>query len=176
MYSFDGKDWGKVYDKSLSKEDKEKILDAFNKVYGEVNFLPKEHYGNVLEDRESQFTFSALGQNAPVDLKKQWDIDVIKRQELKRRLDKYLPGFAVEIGGLTSIDVTQKSIDKGFAIEQIKEILNIKTADILFIGDAIFEGGNDYSAVRTGVDYINVNNYNETKGIIRNIISEKNNL
>ncbi len=172
MYNFDGKDWIKIYDKSFTYEEKEKIIDAFNKVYKEVDFLSTEHYGDVLEDRGSQFTFSALGQDASVELKKNWDIDFYKRKELKKHLDKYLPEFAVDMGGMTSIDVTQKTIDKAYAIEQIQKYLKIKTDEILFIGDAIFEGGNDYSITKTEVEYINVDNYNETKDIVKDIISD----
>lgn len=174
MYDFNGTNWQKIYEKPLTDEDKKKIIDAFDKIYGEVDFLPKEHYGKILEDRNSEFTFSALGQDAPVELKKYWDMDNSKRLELKRILDKYLPEFAVEVGGSTSIDITQKSIDKAYAIEKISEYLNINKDDILFIGDTIFEGGNDYSVIKTAVENIDVNDYNETKNIIRDIIdSEK---
>jgi phosphomannomutase len=173
MYNFDGKDWKKIYENLLTKENKEKIRNAFDKVYKEVDFLPKEHYGELLEDRGSQFTFSALGQDAPVELKKVWDTDISKRKILKQHLDKYLSEFAVEIGGSTSIDITQKNIDKAYAIEKICEYLNLKIDEVLFIGDAIFEGGNDYSVIRTEVENINVNNYNETKDIIRDIIKSK---
>ena len=175
MYNFNGEVWKKIYENTLSQEEKIKIIDAFDKASNEVNFLPKEHYGDVLEDRESQFTFSALGQDAPVELKQIWDKDVAKRKELKKHLDKYLPEFAVEIGGSTSIDVTQKSIDKAYAIEQIRDRLNIDIKDMLFIGDSIFEGGNDYSVVRTGVQNINVGDHNETKVIIKDIIDKTNN-
>nr|MCU0680628.1 HAD-IIB family hydrolase [Planctomycetota bacterium] len=113
----------------------------------------------------------ALGQDAPVSLKKDWDADATKRIELKKHLDKYLPEFTVEIGGSTSIDITQKNIDKAYAIEKICEYLNIKADEILFIGDAIFEGGNDYSIIKTPVPYIDVDDYNETKDIIRKIIN-----
>jgi HAD superfamily hydrolase (TIGR01484 family) len=172
MYSFDGNDWKKIYEKILTVEEKEKIRNAFAEIYREIDFLPKEHYGDVLEDRLSQFTFSALGQDAPVELKKNWDPDASKRKIIKEHLDKYLSEFAVEIGGSTSIDITQKSIDKAYAIEQICKYLDMKIDDILFIGDAIFEGGNDYSVIKTKVKNINVKDYNETKDIIRDIIKE----
>ncbi|MFH0755049.1 MAG: HAD-IIB family hydrolase [bacterium] len=170
MYNFNGESWQKIYEKFLTKEEKEKIINTFDKVYKEVDFLPKEHYGDFLEDRNSQFTFSALGQDAPFKLKKVWDEDFSKRKELKKHLDKYLPEFAVEIGGSTSIDITHKSINKAYAIEKICEILNIKGKEILFIGDAIFEGGNDYSVIKTAIENIDVNDYNETKEIIKDII------
>jgi phosphomannomutase len=171
MYNFDGSKWIKIYEKLLTQQNKEKIIETFNKVYEEVDFLPKVHFGDLLEDRASQFTFSALGQEAPVFLKKQWDEDMSKRKELKKHLDKYLPEFAVEIGGSTSIDITQKNIDKAYAIEKICEYLDVKGEEILFVGDAIFEGGNDYSVIKTSVSYIDVDNYNETKDIIRKIIN-----
>jgi len=171
MYNWNGKDWQKIYEKLLTKEDKEKIKNAFDNVYKEVNFLPEKHFGNILEDRDSEFTFSALGQDAPVELKKHWDPDASKRKELKKHLDKYLSGFSVEIGGSTSIDITQKSINKAYAIEKICEYLDIKIDEVLFIGDAIFEGGNDYSVIKTSVENIDVDNYNETKNIIQDIIN-----
>ena len=171
MYSFDGREWVKKYEKTLTEENKKNIREAFDKVYKEVDFLPKEHFGEVLEDRGSQITFSALGQDAPFELKKHWDEDASKRIELKKHLDKYLPEFAVEIGGSTSIDITQKNIDKAYAIEKICEYLDIKGNEILFIGDAIFKGGNDYSVIKTSVSLIDVDNYNETKDIIRKIIN-----
>jgi phosphomannomutase len=170
MYNFDGKNWQKVYENLLTKKDKQKIIDSFDKACNEVDFLPAKHYGDVLEDRQTQFTFSALGQDAPLELKRHWDPDLSKRKELKKHLDKYLPEFAVEIGGSTSIDVTQKSIDKAYAIENIEKYLKIKREEILFIGDAIFKGGNDYSVIKTRVENIDVNDYNETKNIIRDII------
>ncbi len=170
MYNFNGRDWNKIYEHQLVEQDKKKILDAFDHMYKEVDFLPKETFGETLEDRGTQFTFSALGQEAPVELKKVWDIDVLKRKEIKKILDKYLPDFSVEIGGMTSVDITEKMIDKGFTIEKICEYLNIKVDEVLFVGDAIFEGGNDFSVVKTGVSYINVHNVDETKNIIKEII------
>ena len=173
MYNFDGEVWKKIYEKPLSQADKEKIKDAFEKVYKEVDFMPKEHYGEILEDRTSEFTFSALGQDAPVQLKKVWDPDISKRKILKEHLDKYLPGFAVEIGGSTSIDITQKNIDKAYAIEKLCEYLDLKGDSVLFVGDAIFKGGNDYAVIKTAVDYIDVDDFSETKDIIKDIIINK---
>ncbi len=172
MYSFDEK-WSKVYENPFNEEEKTKIKDSFDKMYAEIDFLPKDIYGERLEDRNTQFTFSALGQQAPIDLKKEWDKNMEKRKMIKACLDKYLPEFEVKIGGSTSIDINKKSIDKGYAINKIEELLNFKKEELLFIGDAIFEGGNDYSIVRTEIPYIKVKDHNETKEIIKNIINIK---
>ncbi len=170
MYSFN-KDWTKVYENILNDEEKMKIKQAFENMYQEIDFLPKITYGEALEDRNTQYTFSALGQKAPIDLKKEWDSDMVKRIKIKECLDKYLPEFEVKIGGTTSIDINKKSIDKGYAIGRIEELLNLKKEEILFIGDAIFQGGNDYSVVKTSVSYIKVDNLDHTKDIIKNIIN-----
>jgi phosphomannomutase len=175
MYTFTGTDWAQKYKRDLSFDAKEKIRAAFEQIYtsNQFAFLPKEHFGDVLEDRDSQFTFSALGQDAPVELKKVWDPDAAKRQELRRLLKVYLPEFEVEIGGATSIDITEKGIDKAFALEQLCTLEHFTIAEILYIGDALFVGGNDYAVVKTGVDTIAVKDYNETKEIIKKIIAEK---
>jgi phosphomannomutase len=175
MYLFNGTEWTQVYEKALTQDEKNSIREAFEKIMqsGQIAFLPKEHYGDVLEDRETQFTFSALGQNAPVELKKTWDPDASKRQEIERLLKVYLPDYEIAIGGSTSIDITKKGIDKAFALEQLCKDGNFTIADILYIGDALFVGGNDYAVIRTGVDTIAVKDYNETKDIIRKIIKNE---
>lgn len=173
MYEFDGKRWNKVYEEKLNPEDKKRIMNAVEKAKKEVDFLPQKTYGDALEDRETEFTFSALGQNAPFELKKDWDKDLVKRQKLKTLIKNYIPEFEVEIGGSTSIDITKKGLDKAFAIRQICKYENLKIDEILFIGDALFIGGNDSSVKKTGVDTIAVKDYNETKEIIRKIIDNK---
>ncbi len=173
MYKFDGEKWNKVYEEKLNPTDKKKIISAVEKAKKEVDFLPQKTYGDALEDRETEFTFSALGQDAPLELKRNWDKDVVKRQKLKTLIKDYLPEFEVEIGGSTSIDITKKGIDKAFAIRQICKYENIAIDEILFVGDALFIGGNDSSVKKTGVDTIAVKDYNETKEIIKNIIEGK---
>jgi HAD superfamily hydrolase (TIGR01484 family) len=173
MYEFNGKDWEQIYQKLLSDEQKQKIRNAFEKVLKEVDFIPEKHYGKLLEDRGTQFTFSALGQDAPPALKKEWDPNVEKRQRIRKLLEEDIPEFEIEIGGSTSIDITEKGIDKAFALEQLCKYEKITITDILFIGDALFPGGNDYAVVKTGVDTIHVKDYNETKDVIRNIIAGK---
>ncbi len=170
MFEYTGKKWANVYEERLSQREKEEIRTAFNKVLASVDFIPKESYGEKLEDRGAQFTFSALGQNAPLEKKEAWDPDLKKRMALKKELDRYLPDFSVEIGGSTSIDITKKNIDKAFAIKKIMEILKLTKEQILFIGDAIFPGGNDYPVLTTGVETIKVKDYIETKDVIRSFL------
>ena len=52
--------------------------------------------------------------------------------------------------------MTRKGIDKAYGIEQICKLLKFKKEEIVFVGDALFEGGNDYPVKSTGVRCIQV--------------------
>ena len=123
----------------------------------------------MIEDRESQITYSALGQEAPLAEKKGWDPDFSKRKAIKALLDVPLADFSVRLGGSTSIDITLPGIDKAYGMRKLQEVLGIATHDMLFIGDALFPGGNDYPARETGATCIQVRDPEETKRVIEAI-------
>ncbi|MGC1632766.1 MAG: HAD hydrolase family protein, partial [Gelidibacter sp.] len=131
----------------------------------------KKTWGEQIQDRGSQITFSALGQEAPLEAKKGWDEDFKKRKKIVEPLKKSLKEFSIGMGGTTSIDIVKPGIDKAYGIQKLEEILNIDISEMLFIGDALFEGGNDYPARKTGVDCIQVRDDEETKRIIETIIA-----
>ena len=81
-----------------------------------------------------------------------------------------IPEFDIRAGGATSIDVTHKGIDKKYAIEQIEKYLGFSKQDMLFIGDAIFPGGNDYAVVSTGVQCIETSGPEHTQQIIEKLL------
>jgi hydroxymethylpyrimidine pyrophosphatase-like HAD family hydrolase len=128
-------------------------------------------WGEVIEDRGSQITFSALGQQAPLEEKEKWDPDFSKRKKIKAILDGLIPEFSVRLGGSTSIDVTRPGIDKAYGIGKLRDILGISLKEMIFIGDALFPGGNDYPAEEAGVACIRVRGPNETKPVTEAIIA-----
>jgi len=172
MYEFKKGVWQEIYSKSFSEEEKYKVIKAVDTVSSEVDFLSGECFGQRLEDRGAEFTFSALGQGAPQIEKENWDRDYTKRKTLENKLKKLLPDFDVVIGGSTSIDITRKGINKAFAINEIMTRFGYKKEEILFVGDALFSGGNDASVKTTGVETFSVNSVDETKSLIRKIINE----
>ena len=181
FYRFNNNSWHEVYSHELSEDEKEKIKNAFEETFRKVDYHhPEKTYGPIIEDRSTQITFSALGQDVVamsgekigVQLKEDWNKKYDKlRQEMREILQKLLPEFEVRAGGLTSIDITRKGIDKAYGVRQIAEHLSVKIEDMLFVGDAIFPGGNDYAALETGIDYVKVKDPNETKELIRTLIS-----
>ena len=128
-------------------------------------------WGDVIEDRGSQITYSALGQKAPLNEKEKWDPDFSKRKKMKAVLDPLIPNFSVRLGGSTSIDVTKPGVDKAYGINKLRDILDITIEDMLFAGDALFPGGNDYPAEQAGVVSIRVKDPHETKRVIETIIA-----
>lgn len=166
-----GKGWVRVYEHALRKGEVVRIRGAFREAFRETGYRhPKKTYGPVIENRGTQVTFSALGQKASVAAKTTWNKKRDVRPKLMGALMKYLPDFEVRRGGLTSIDVTRKGIDKAYGIAQIEAHLRVPRKRMLFVGDAIFPGGNDYAVVRAGVPYVKVRNVAETKRLLTKIL------
>src|SRR3989338_11219611 len=140
FYRYVNDGWQEVYAEKLSEEEKKRIFEAFEKTFRELNYShPEKIYGEVVEDRETQVTFSALGQEAPVQIKEAWNKKYnIVRLKMMEILQKHLPNLEVRVGGLTSVDITRKGIDKEYGINQIKKHLGVDFNEMLFVGDALF--------------------------------------
>jgi HAD superfamily hydrolase (TIGR01484 family) len=138
--------WEKLYEEDFCGDQKRKIITSLKKALGAAGYKVGKVWGVVIEDRGSQITFSALGQQAPLMEKDNWDPDYAKRKKIKAILDTYIPEFSVRMGGSTSIDVTKPGIDKAYGIRKLQEILGTSLKEMIYVGDAIFVGGNDYPA------------------------------
>jgi len=164
-------DWKKIYSEDFTADEKEKIVGSLKKALGVAGFKVEKVWGEVIEDRGSQITFSALGQQAPLKEKSKWDPDFTKRKKIKAILDTFIPEFSVRLGGTTSVDVTKPGIDKAYGIRKLRDTLGISLKEMIFIGDALFPGGNDYPAEEAGVVSIPVRGPNETKRVTEAIIA-----
>jgi len=174
--------WKNVYAIELSAEQRDRIKKTFQRVFHEISYVhPKKTYGQLIEDRRTQVTFSVFGQDIVavlghkgVLMKEKWKREhTDTKMKITKLMAKYLPELEVRAAGFTSIDVTKKGIDKAYGLGQIEKHLHIRIGEMLFIGDAIYPGGNDYAVVRTGVDYIKVEGPEETKKIIRSLLTQK---
>jgi HAD superfamily hydrolase (TIGR01484 family) len=163
--------WKKLYSEDFTAEQKTKITSCLKKAVAEAGFTVEKVWGEVIEDRGSQITFSALGQQAPLEEKDKWDHDYAKRKKIKAILEPLIPEFSVRMGGATSIDVTKPGIDKAYGIGKLRDLLNISIKEMVYIGDALFLGGNDYPAQQAGVASIPVRGPNETKPVTEAIIA-----
>ncbi len=163
--------WTNAYSEDFSAEDSKRIIAALNRSLDASGFRAVQSWGDAIEDRGTQITLSALGQDAPLEAKKGWDPDFAKRVKIKAFLEPLIPGFSVHLGGATSIDVTRPGIDKAYGIAKLRDMLGVAIADMVFVGDALFPGGNDYPAKQAGVLSIAVRDPHETKRVVEAIIA-----
>ena len=90
---------------------------------------------------------------------------------MKAILDKLIPEFSVRLGGATSVDVTKPGIDKAYGIRKLRDTLGIAIQDMIYVGDALFPGGNDYPAEEAAPCRSQVRDPHETKRVIEAIIA-----
>ena len=159
------------YREVIPEEERSKIKQAYAKMMEEFTHQPEKTWGDIVEDRETQITFSAYGQHAPPDEKKKWDPQKQKRIPMMDFLQKHLgDAYEVRIGGSTSIDITKKGIDKAYGVKKIEEVLGIGKEDIIFFGDALESGGNDHPVLTTGVPCVWINSHEEVVEKVQNVL------
>lgn len=164
LYRYQGS-WELVYAELFTADERARILGALTNSVSEQGLDQARSWGEKIEDRGSQITFSGLGQQAPLDAKQAWDPDFAKRKRLQSALIPRLPDFAVHVGGSTSIDVTRKGVDKAYGMAKLATASGIAPADMIFIGDALYPGGNDYAVHEAGIDTVNVRDVLETRRV-----------
>ena len=163
--------WEELYSEDLTAAEKRKIRDSLDRAAGEAGYRAKKVWGEVIEDRGSQVTYSALGQQAPLAEKEEWDPDFAKRKKITAILETLIPEFSIRIGGATSIDVTKPGIDKAYGIGKLRDTLHLSFKEMIYIGDALFPGGNDYPAEEAGVVSIPVKGPDDTNLVISTILA-----
>jgi hypothetical protein len=176
-YDTDAKNWREVYAENFSEEQKTKIIAALNKGFDDLGLREAKTYGECIEDRGSQVTFSVLGQDIVDELgmegvrqKEEWDPDNKKKLQLRDYIAPLIPEFEVRVGGVTSIDVTKQGIDKAYGMKKLTELAGVTQDEILFIGDRLQEGGNDYPVKAAGIDSLQISTWQETAVAVEAIL------
>ena len=172
-YRFNGLDWQVIYENDIQPKVKDLIFRKIKEMASELGYWLEDSYGPLIEDRGSQITYSALGQDAPKEEKEKWDRDGSKKSLLRNNLSLELPALEVRSGGSTSIDITLKGMDKAYGIKELHKRLGMEFNDMFFIGDRLDVGGNDYPVIHTGVDTSQVISHHETLEIIKLMISNQ---
>lgn len=177
QYDPSKRSWREIYAENFTGAEKQKIIAALNKGFDDLGYREKETYGECIEDRGSQVTFSVLGQDIVdvlgkegVQRKEAWDPDNKKKQELRNYIAPLIPEFEVRVGGVTSIDVTKLGIDKAYGMRKLMEMLGISKEEILFIGDRLQKGGNDYPVKAFGIDSLEISKWQETAVAVEAIL------
>lgn len=164
--------WSSVYERNLSPEMREKALQVLETEAKRLNLWEMDTAGPILEDRGSQITFSALGQQAALAAKKSWDPSGEKKESLRAAVAPLLPELEVRSGGSTSIDITQKGVDKAYGIAELSKQTGIPIEAMLFVGDRLDEGGNDYPVLRLGIKTHAVTGWEDTVLYIEELLEQ----
>ena len=173
-YRYNGTEWEQVYNYPLTDEQVAKITEAIETAAKELGYWEEDKLAEgdeIIENRLSQVTFSALGQKAGTEVKYAWDPDCKKREAIVARAKELAPSYEYEIGGTTSINAITPGMNKVFGMTHLMEELNVKKSDILYFGDMTQPGGNDYPVVQMGVDTITVRSHEDTAYALRGILA-----
>jgi phosphomannomutase len=169
LYRYRGH-WDQVYAELFTDDERARILVALASSVSAQGLDRSQSWGEKIEDRGSQITFSGLGQQAPLDAKQAWDPDFGKRKRLQAALIQLLPDFEVRAGGSTSVDITRKGIDKAYGMAKLSTVSGIPLSKMIFIGDAMYPGGNDYAVHEAGIDTIAIRDVLETRHVTEAIV------
>lgn len=170
MYKYIENTWKEIYCNEIAQDEKDKIISYLNYALEYYGLIPETTFGKLVEDRRTQITYSGLGQEAPVDAKKTWDPNGEKRLLVVNYLKDKMPNYSIRLGGMTSVDITMPGIDKAYGIRKLVEHINIPVEQMVFVGDALYEGGNDAPAKETGIECVEVADPSETEKYIESII------
>lgn len=164
--------WEKQYSLDFSNEEREKIIKTLNRAIDELNLKPSQTWWELVEDRWTQITYSALWQQAPLEAKEIWDPDFEVRKKIREYIKDDLSEFNILIGWATSIDVTRAWVDKAYWVKKLSEVAWVSLDEIIFVWDALFPGWNDFPPLEIWVTSKRVFNVEDTKKYIRMLIWE----
>ena len=170
-YTFDGAEWKLVYSFPLTEQQISAIDNALETAARELGLWTENPTGEINENRISQVTFSALGQAAGTEEKYAWDPDHKKREKIAACAKELAPEFDYEIAGTTSINVFVPGTNKTFGMNKLMEYVDLDKDGILYFGDMVQPGGNDYPVVEMGIDTIAVEKWQDTAYALRGILS-----
>lgn len=166
-------EWVQRYAEVLSDDEKSRALESVERNARALSFWEEKTWGPILEDRGSQITFSALGQQAPVDAKTAWDTDGTKKGALRDAVAAELTDLEVRSGGSTSIDITKRGVDKAYGMRKLVDATGISLDEMIFVGDRLDEGGNDYPVKAMGVSCIAVHGWRDTVGVVEGLLERE---
>lgn len=176
-YRFKNGKWNMEYAEDFTPAEKKQIIQALEEGWQEAGTKIEKTYGTIIEDRDSQITLSPLGQEVVaelgdkgLELKGNWDPDMNIRMKVADVVQQKIPKFNVKVAGLTSIDVTIPGVDKAYGMQKLLAINGWSKEDVLFMGDKIIPGGNDYPVEEMGIDCISVRSWRDTAYAIEGIV------
>jgi phosphomannomutase len=162
----------------LLYDNKFKVPKKLKKLLGTIlsNSQYPYRYGNHIENRGSMVNFSIVGRDCTQEQREEYfkyDNEKGERKIIAQAVREKFPELDAVIGGQISIDIYPKGNDKSQVLEHIEKLH--PTGKIIFIGDGIENGGNDYPLAHSmdnisGCDWYQTDGWKHTKQILESII------
>lgn len=175
-FSREGSTWKEEYYLALTDAERDLIRTATLAALVATGVAdPSAAQGELFIDRGGMIAFTALGFDASPEEKAAWDTDRSKRRLILDHLQQHHPELFehidVAFGGRTGLDFTRKGVNKAYAVNWLATHLAVPSSEMLFIGDALYEDGNDAAVIPTGIQTKQVANPTETTEIIKNLLA-----
>lgn len=173
MFVYKDNAWQIEYQKIITKDEATHIGNLLLNKAKELNIVDADiSFDDTIDHRVSQITFSIFNENSSLTEKANWDPDQQKRKQIISLVKEEVgEEYDILIGGKSSIDIVLKGYDKAFGLYELVKYLGVKKDDVLFFGDKMEIGGNDYSVKEAGFNHIVVKDVRDTKQILESILS-----
>ncbi|WP_048773072.1 HAD-IIB family hydrolase [Cellulomonas flavigena] len=170
-YRYDNGEWVERYAHDLDPDLAARAVSSLERHARALGLWEESPWGQIIENRGSQITFSALGQEAPLEAKRAWDPDGTKKAALRDAVAPDVPELDVRGGGSTSVDITTRGIDKAYGMGKLVEETGIAASEMLFVGDRLDPEGNDYPVKAAGYATRAVSGWEECVSVIEEIVA-----
>lgn len=145
------KDGSVLWHEKVSDEQERVVREFTDVLTNELN-LGVADPNDLFENRGSQLAYSTLGFHESNEKKYAYDPDQSKRRALlsshSAELEKLRAlGIEAMAAGTTTIDFILSGKNKGFNIARFLLSENWANDDCLYVGDALFPGGNDETVI-----------------------------
>ena len=149
----------------ISEEDEQVIRKHIDALKSFLAIRPRRE-DDLVEHRGAQISYSIIGHNEDVTIKKSFDPDRSKRRSLLMAVPFTSRTIEVKLGGTTCFDYFLKGRHKGFNISKLIAHKGWNANDCLYFGDALVPGGNDETVVGV-IETISVDNHRHTYKILK---------
>lgn len=133
----------------LTEVQKNGVFDLVSKMIRHAD-LVVNNTADLVEDRVCQISYSLIGHNARLEDKEVADPEKVIRNSLIFRFEPEVAelgniGVQARVGGTTCVDFT--ICHKGENVRRFVEQMGWDCEECIYVGDSLFEGGNDHSVV-----------------------------
>ncbi len=164
--------WIRCYAEDLTSDQKRHIVGVIIACAKELGLWSPRPYGASIDDRYSQITYSALGQDAPIQKKYLWaERHGAARKVLRRRVAARLAGYEVRLGGTTSLDVMRSGVNKLYGMKLFLGHSRLRAKDIIYISSRLGRGDSDYDLRELDMSFVEVGGYQDTAYVLEGILS-----